>query len=193
MPQPRTTANRGALAAVGLALLAGGAWLATAGTSVVGRLPSWWPVPSPDSALWDRDALADLRAHDWWTPAVIAGGAVLTLLLVWWFAGQLVVRGRSRLPLAAPGGSLRTHALSAALSERAATIDGIAHCRADLHARRQHLRLSLYVRLDPDTPPETVIEPLTALVAEAERATVPYTLDARLRFGHRAHRKPHVR
>lgn len=193
MREPRSTANRTVLAVTGLALALGGLWLATARTSFAAHLPGGWPVPFAGSVLLDREGLATLRGHDWWTPAVLAAGVSATLLLALWLLSQLHVRNRSRLPLAAPGSALRTHALECAVSERAAAIDGVARCRVRIHTRRRRLRLRIHTWLAPDTAPEAVLDALTAVTAELERATAPYTVETRVRLSHRTHRMQHVR
>ncbi|MFD3871884.1 hypothetical protein [Streptomyces sp. NPDC058623] len=191
MTPPRTAANRTVLAAVGLTLLLGGGWVASAHTSVAEHVPSGWTAP-PDAPLLDRAALAELRTHPWWTPTVTAVGVLATLALGWWLIAQLRIR-RPRLPLAAAGGSLRTRALEKALAERALTIDGISRCRTRIHVRRRHLHLRMRVWLEPETTPDTVVAALTALTSEAETAAAPYEIDLRLRMSHLTHRAPQVR
>ncbi|MDH6543705.1 hypothetical protein [Streptomyces sp. SPB4] len=193
MAAPSTTANRTILATAGLILLLGGTWLATARAALAERLPAGWPVPPPHAALLDREALADLRTHGWWTPAVTAAAVLATVLLVGGLMSRLQARRPSRLPLAAAGGFLSRSALEEALTERAASIDGIGRCRTRIRTRRQCLHLDVRVWLDPDTTPDNVIEPLTALAAEAEAATAPYEIATRLRMSHLTHRMPHVR
>lgn len=124
-------------------------------------------------------------------PSTTANRTVLaTVLLVGPLMSRLHVRRPPRLPLAAAGGFLSRPALEEALTERAASLDGIGRCRTRIRARRR--RLHLRVWLDPDTTPDIVIEPLTALAAEAEAATAPYEIATRLRMSHLNHRMPHV-
>ncbi|MEV0989604.1 hypothetical protein [Streptomyces sp. NPDC049949] len=193
MSAPRTAVNRSVLATVGVALLVGGTWLACARTTLLARLPDGWPSPPPGTVLLDRGGLAGLRAHTWWTPSVIAAGVLATVLLAWWLLGQIHVGRRPLLPLATAGGSLRTRALEAALTERALTVDGIGRCRVHLHTRRRTLQLHLRVWLEPDVTPGTVIGPLRALTAEAASAAAPYEIDTRLHVSHLTHRIRHVR
>lgn len=193
MRRPRTAANRTVLTITGLALTLGGFWLATARTPLAAHLPAGWPTPPVGSVLLNRAELAALRAHSWWTPAVIATGVLATVLLMLWFLSQLHVRSLPRLPLAAPGSSLRTHALEEALSKRTAAIDGIARCRVRIHARRRHLQLRIHAWLTPDTTPEAVLDALTAVTAETEHAAAPYKVKARVQLSHRTHRVQHVR
>ncbi|MBV2352912.1 hypothetical protein KUM39_00820 [Streptomyces sp. J2-1] len=191
--QPRTAVNRAVLALTGFALLVGGVVLFTTAPGLAVRRPTWWPSPSLYHPLFDREVLSDLRAREWWTPVVIAVGAVVSLLLARWFVAQVYVRSRSRLRLAAPGSALRTQALEAALASRAAGVDGVARTRARIHPRRRRLLLRLHVWLDADTPPGHVLDALTAITAEAQRSAAPYVLDTHVRFSHRTHRMPHVR
>jgi hypothetical protein len=193
MRQPRTTANRTVLTAGGLALLLGGGWLATAGTSLAHRLPDWWPDAPSGSVLLDRAELARFRDHSWWTPTVIAVSILATALLTLWFLSQLHLRTRSRLPLAAPGSAVHTRALKNALAQRARSIDGITGCRLRIHAERRHLRVTMHVWLTPGSAPAHVLGALASVTAEAQRSAVPYTLEARVRLSHRSHPMPHVR
>ncbi|WP_167161550.1 hypothetical protein [Streptomyces sp. MBT27] len=193
MTSARAAANRTVLAAAGLALLGGGIWLATARASIADRLPGGWPAPAPDAVLLDRGTLADLRARNWWTPAVITAGVLATVLLAWWLFGQIHPRHRARLQLASPHGTLRTRAFEEALAERAVTIDGISRCRARLYVRRRRLQLHLRVWLDAGTAPGTVIEQLAAVSREAGPAAAPYEIGTFLRMNHVTHQVPHVR
>ncbi|MER8061991.1 MULTISPECIES: hypothetical protein [unclassified Streptomyces] len=190
--QPRTTVNRCVLTIAGLALALVGCWLATARTPAAAELPAGWPVPPADGVLLDRGYLATLRARGWWTPTVIAAGVLITLLLSRWLLSQLHVRGASRLPLTAPGGTLHTHALEQVLTERATSIDGVVACRVHIHARRLHLQLYIHAWLNPGATPEAVVRALTAVTTEAERTVSPYTLQTRVRLSNRTHRMPHV-
>lgn len=194
MTVPRTTGNRVVLAGAGLALLLGGVWLASAWNPIAERIPPGRPGPPTGGTLLDRNALAGLRSHSWWTPGVLTAGVLVTALLAWWFLAQLHVRRVPRLRLAAADASLRTHALEEALTERAENIDGIGRCRTHIHTHRRsgHLLVSLRVWLEPGATPDTVIQPLTDLTTEAEAATAPYTIDTRLRMSHITHRMPHV-
>ncbi|MFI7243144.1 hypothetical protein [Streptomyces qinglanensis] len=202
MAEPRTAVNRAVLAVTGGVLLLSGAWSAGMRTAPVERLTArlssvpgmgWVLPPADGSVLLDRSGLAALRAHGWWTPAVIAVGSLVTALLTWWFLGQLRLRVRSRLRLAASGGVLRTQALEEALTRRAASVDGVARARVRLHTRRRRLRAYVHVWLEPDTTPLAVLDALTAVGTEAEAAVAPHALTTRLRLGHRTHRMPHVR
>ncbi|MFJ9342279.1 hypothetical protein ACIRP0_23720 [Streptomyces sp. NPDC101733] len=194
MTAPRTTGNRTVLTVAGAALLLGGAWLATSWSPIADRIPPGWPTLSGKGPLLDRTALADLRSHSWWTPAVMTAGVLVTVLLAWCLLAQLHVRRPSRLRLAAADTSLSTHALEEALTERAQNINGISRCRIRIHPHHRSGRLLVRLRvwLEPDATPHTVIQPLTALTTEAEAAATPYKIDTRLRMSHITHRTPHV-
>ncbi|GAA1371411.1 hypothetical protein [Streptomyces beijiangensis] len=193
MRQPRATANRTVLTTAGLILLTGGTWLATAGTSLTDRLPTWWPTVSEGDVLLNREDLAQLRDHAWWTATVSAAGIIITVLLVLWFLSQLHIRTRSRLPLTAPGSELHTRALKDALTRRVTAVNGVARCHLHIHSRRRHLHVRMRVWLAPDTAPGHVLERIHAVTAEAEQAATPYTLEARVRLSHENHPAPHVR
>ncbi|MEU6466081.1 hypothetical protein [Streptomyces sp. NPDC046976] len=97
---------------------------ATARTPAAAQLPTGCPVPATDGALPDRSRLAALRARGWWTPTVLAAGVLVTLLLTRRLLSRLRMRRASRLPLTVPGGTLHTHTLEQALTERTTSIDG---------------------------------------------------------------------
>ncbi|MET7289355.1 hypothetical protein [Streptomyces sp. NPDC005573] len=193
MDRTRTVARRLLLGLLGIALILGGAWPATGRAPLAGRLPAWWPAPAADGTLLDRSALSGLRAHGWWTPAVVATGSLLTALLAFWLLGRLRVGGRAPVPLAVPGGVLRTRALEEALAARVAAIDGVTRCRTSVRARRGHVRAGLRVWLAPQVPPDAVTEHLKKAVTEADRLLAPYPLDVRVRFTGRSHGMPRVR
>ncbi|MFG3283342.1 hypothetical protein [Streptomyces sp. NPDC048111] len=195
MTAPRTSGNRVALAVAGASLLCGAAWAASSWSPLAEHLPARWPTPSGHQGLLDRTALADLRSHGWWTPAVITAGVLVTALLAWWFLAQLHVRRPPRLRLAGADASLRTQALEAALSERAENIDGIGRCRARVHPHRRSERLFVQLRvwLEPGAALDAVVQQLTHLAAEAEPALAPYRIDTRMHLSHTAHRPPRLR
>ncbi|MFD8208813.1 hypothetical protein ACFV2S_20765 [Streptomyces sp. NPDC059695] len=191
MRESRTVVNRTVLAVFGLALLLGGTWLAGAGTALAQRFPSGWPAPG--SAFLGARTTAGLREHGWWTPAVVAAGTLVTLLLARWAVGRIVVRRRSRVPLPQAGGALSRRALETALAQRALTIAGIGRCRPRVHTRGRRLHLRLRVWLEPGAGPDRVVPELLALTAEAARAAAPYEIGTRVRISHLTRRTPHVR
>ncbi|MFJ8487464.1 hypothetical protein ACIRBZ_03640 [Streptomyces sp. NPDC094038] len=193
MGRARTTANRTVLAVAGLALLLAGAWL-MAGGPLQRRLPSWWPTPGRGTVLLDRTRLAQLRAESWWTPTVLAATIALTALLAYWSLTQLRTGPTRHLALPSPGSTVRPQALAQALTTRAAAVPGVARARARvLPRRRRRLNVGLRVWLHPGTSPDSVLPPLHAVIAEAERATAPYTSYTRIRLSTPAQRRSRVR
>lgn len=193
MSRPRSAVNRAALGVAGLGLLVAGAWLVSTDRAVTPRLPSWWPAAPAGSVLLDRDGLSRLRTEGWWTPTVIAGATVLTLLFAWWALAQLRSGPSRRLALTS-GGTVRPQALAEALSTRAASLSGVARCRARVLPRGgDRLEVGLRVWLAGDTPPDTVLAGLYALTRETEGTLAPYTVRTRVRFSAVPHRTPHVR
>ncbi|GAB2926139.1 hypothetical protein [Streptomyces heilongjiangensis] len=191
----RTPVNRLVLGGTGLALLLTGGWLAVTGTSLAHRLPSSWAGPAAgDSVLLDAGRLARLRGEDWWTPTVIAVAVTLSLLLVCWLLAQFRSGAARPLPLAAPGGTVRTRALAEALARRATAVPGVARSRARALPRsRQRLEVRVRVWLRPGVSPQSVLPALCAVAAEAEESAAPYTAHTRLRVSAESHRMPHVR
>ncbi|MFF1925628.1 hypothetical protein ACFVW8_34275 [Streptomyces sp. NPDC058221] len=189
----RSALNRIVLGVTGLALLAGGGWLAGTGRSVGSRLPGWWPVAAPGGVLLDRDGLAGLRTHGWWLPAVVCCSLVPVLLLVRWCAGRVRSGGRSSLRLPSAGGAVRSGALADALARRTSSLAGVSRCRVDVRARRARLHVRTRVWLAPDADPAEVLAPLAALRAEAEESAAPYRVVNRVRISARSPRSAQVR
>ncbi|WP_031050296.1 hypothetical protein [Streptomyces sp. NRRL F-5650] len=190
----RTAVNRTVLAVAGLPPLLAGAWLALTGGPLRERLPSWWPTAGTGAVLLDRARLAQLRTEGWWTPTVLAVALALTVFLAYWSLAQLRSGPTRDLALPAPGSAVRPQALAEALTARAAAVSGVARARARvLPGRRQRLDVGLRVWLHPGTPPDSVLPALHAVVAEAERASAPYTAATRIRLSASAHGRLRVR
>ncbi|WP_250400867.1 alkaline shock response membrane anchor protein AmaP [Streptomyces cellostaticus] len=193
MRRTRTVVNRSLLGVTGLVLVPMGVWLSVTGTSLARRLPSGWPVPS-GGRLPAPDRLDRLRGEDWWPPSLLGAVAVLTAVFTWWFLAQFRSGPARSLPLAAPGGTVRSGALAEALALRAAAVPGVARGRARVVPRsRRRLEVRLRVWLGPGTRPADVLPALCAVTAEAERSAAPYTAHTRLRVSAIRHRTPHVR
>ena len=193
MERSRAVLNRTALAVVGLAFLLGGAWPAVTRASWATGLPSWWPDPGAYTALVDRQALADLRVTDWWTPSVVAGSLAATALLLLWCVGQFRGGARASVPLPASGTRLRTRALEEAVTRDAVAIDGVTRCRTRVLTRRGRLHVRLRVMLGPDVAPAAVLPALAELATQSETALTPYHVRMRVRLTARSHRTAHVR
>ncbi|MHC5905213.1 hypothetical protein ACVNF4_15110 [Streptomyces sp. S6] len=180
----RTTVNRTVLAVAGLTMLLAGAWLALTGGPL---------RPATGTVLLNPARPAQLRTESWWTPTVLATSIALTVLLAYWSLAQLRSGPTRHLTLPSPGSTVRPQALAEALSTRAATVPGVARARARVLHRRRRLEVGLRVWLHPGTPPHTVLPALRAVLAEAERATAPYTSYTRVRLSTPSHRRSRVR
>lgn len=192
MEQPRSALNRISLATSGLVLLAGGGWLVATRPALASRLPGWWPTAEPGSVLLDREGLADLRTHGWWTPTVMAGSVLLTLLLAVWCLSRFRSGGRS-LSLFSADGTVRSGALADAVARRTSSLAGVSRCRVDVRARRTRLYVRTHIWLSPDVAPAVVLTPLAGLRAEVAESAAPYRIVSRVRISTRTHRTPHVR
>ncbi|WP_338692651.1 hypothetical protein V2W30_00475 [Streptomyces sp. Q6] len=190
--RPRILANRLALGLLGLLLLGAGLCLVSYEQSWPALLPSGLRRLPADGVLLDRAGLSGLRAHAWWTPAVVAAGILATVVLTLCLASQLVVRRPARLALAAPGSHLRGAALEEAIRQRTQTVRGVARCHVRTARRRGHLHVRQQVWLEPGVAPAGVLKGLDAVAAEVRTAVEPrpVTVQVRLRGTH--HRTPHV-
>lgn len=188
MDRTRSVVNRAVLALLGLALMAGGGWLASAAPSVRHRLPRWWHPPIAHTVLVGPADLARMRAHGWWTPVVVAVAAVALITALIGLAGQ-VRRGRAReLPLSGGAVRVRTRALAQAIAGHA-DIPGVARARVRLSVRRNRIDAEVLMRLSPGADPGTVTRELAREVLPWARAAVaprPIRVDVRLamRTGH---------
>ncbi|MFG2815884.1 hypothetical protein [Streptomyces sp. NPDC048410] len=189
----RTALNRCVLAVTGLALLAAGAWLASADPALGTRMPAWWPGPSDDGTFLSPARLLDARAQGWWTPTVMAASVAATALGVLWCARQFHGGGRPLITLPAPGSTVRARALEEAVARDAAALDGVARCRARVLAGRGRITVRLHLWLQPDTTPDAVLPGVTRLLGRAETAAAPCPVDGRVRLSARPHQVPHVR
>ncbi|WP_428950010.1 hypothetical protein [Streptomyces sp. cg35] len=192
MSRPRTTANRLTLGTVALIVLCAGVWLASFDERWAAHLPAGRPAPPADSVLLDRDGLAELRTHAWWTPTVMAVGILAAVALIVCFLSQVTVRRPARLTLAAPGSHVRGSGLEDAIRLRTQSVDGVARCHVRIARRRRRLHVQQHVWLEPGITPSSVLGALNTVVDEARTAAAPrpVTVQVRLRGTH--HRTPHV-
>ncbi|WP_406138424.1 hypothetical protein [Streptomyces sp. NBC_01089] len=189
MSRLRNGTNRAALAGAGLVLLAGGGLLMAAAPGVRRRLPSWWPRPGHGTVLLDRAGAARLRENGWWTPAVIAALAVAALLLLWWVIAQFRSGARGPVPLTRPGVTLRTRALAAAMTGRAAQLPGVHLAHIALHGRPHRLTARATLLLTQDAEPAAVLRRVaTDTLAQARTSAAPRPVAADVRLGIPAHR-----
>ncbi|MCB5168121.1 alkaline shock response membrane anchor protein AmaP [Streptomyces bambusae] len=178
-------ANRILLALVGLALGGAGVLLLTGTGPYDGR---------HDVVLGEAERQR-WHGHGWWWPAVLAALAVLVLLALWWLLAQL---RRNRLPavLVDTGDGawalLRGHALETALTAETDALDGVEHCRATLHGRRETPSARLRVRLAPHAVPADVLAALADEILPHARTSAglpAFPAEARLDVtGHHARR-----
>lgn len=190
MNAPRTLLNRTLLALTGAALLAGGGLLGLGGAGTVDRLPGWWPRPEDGTALLDRARLADWRAEDWWTPAVVAGTAAALLLCLTWLLAQPRRGGDRRLPLAGPRLTLRSRALADAVARRAEATPGVARAHVRLPAGPKRSRAHVRLLLEPGAAPGPVLRRLThGPLDEARASLAPHPVRTDVRLGARAARR----
>ncbi|MFD4790192.1 hypothetical protein ACFWN1_24685 [Streptomyces sp. NPDC058459] len=189
----RTALNRCVLAAAGLTLLAAGAWLASADPALGTRMPAWWPEPSGDVTFLSPARVLDLRGQGWWTPTALAASLALTALGALWCARRFHGGGRPLISLPAPGSTVRARALEEAVARDAAALDGVAHCRARVHAGRGRITVRLHLWLQPDTTPDALRPGVTRLLGWARAAADPCPVHGRVRLSARSHQVPHVR
>ncbi|MET9768448.1 hypothetical protein [Streptomyces sp. NPDC006415] len=189
----RGVVNRSLLGAVGLVLLAGGGWLAvgdgSAWAPMENRLPHWWPVPPADGVLLDRGLLARLRENGWWSPALIAGLAVVLSLLVWWLARQALSGGPRWTVLPRTGPVLRRRAWERAMTAQAAAFDDVARARVRLVGRP--LRAAVTVVVEPGARPAEVVRSVAGVIADARASSGVRSLsaDVRIRVVNRRERR----
>ncbi|MFI1226687.1 MULTISPECIES: hypothetical protein [unclassified Streptomyces] len=189
----RGVVNRSLLGTAGLVLLAGGGWLALGDGSAWGpvgdRVPHWWPAPAADGVLLDRGLLGRLRENGWWSPAVIAGFAVVLALLVWWLARQALSGGPRWAVLPRTGPVLSRRAWERAMTAQVAAFDDVARARVRLVGRP--LRAVVTVVVEPGARPAEVVRWVTAVIAEARASGGVRGLpaDVRVRVANRRERR----
>ncbi|UNS99915.1 hypothetical protein MMF93_28245 [Streptomyces tubbatahanensis] len=193
MSSPRKAANRTLLLLTGVALLAGGVWLLSTSSWVADRvghhLPSWWPTAEPGSVLLDRPGLNELRERAWWTPVVVAGTALLLVVLLLGLLAQTRRGGLRVLPLSHPEVTVRTHALADALTREVRALPSVAGAHVRVRARARELRAHIHLRLEPGARPETVLRQLfDEPLAQARSTAAPRPVRAEVRISVRSHR-----
>ncbi|MFE2423293.1 hypothetical protein [Streptomyces hokutonensis] len=192
MPRLRTVLNRAVLALAGLFLLA----IASVALTLVPwapHLPAPWPRPGAHAVLLNADALPRLRTQGWWTPTLLMGSIVATVVFALWCSRQLRSGARPTVPLSAPDSALRSGALEDAITHQAVAIAGVAGCRTRLLVHRRHLHVRMHVWLGPDVTPAGVLPALTTLVDRAEGALTSYIVHTHVRLSTRSHHVRHIR
>ncbi|WP_069735557.1 hypothetical protein [Streptomyces sp. EN27] len=190
----RSGVNRTFIALAGIVLLGAGLWLLGASRAVADHLPAWWPAPAPGAVLLDRDGLASLRGTGWWAPAVMAAGAVLTLLCPAWAMTRAPARAlRPTGPLSPSRTELGLTALEDAVCEEARRIEGVERARCRIALRRTSAHVALRVWTLPGYAPKDVLDGLGTVSTTVEHALRPRGLHTRTRVSARRHAAPHVR
>ncbi|WP_369217554.1 hypothetical protein [Streptomyces flavofungini] len=152
MSRLRNGTNRAALGVLAVALLCGGAALASATEPVGDRLPEGWPRLPADRVWLDASALSRWRGHGWWTPVVIAALALGLLLFLWWAVGQVRTGRLRQLPLGHSGVTLAGPALASAMAERVRSVRGVADAEVSLLGTPRRLRARITLSLTPGLP-----------------------------------------
>ncbi|MFF4395477.1 alkaline shock response membrane anchor protein AmaP [Streptomyces sp. NPDC001480] len=155
--------NRTLVGLTGLLLAALGGSVLAVGLGV--RPPSWWIHHGRHDVLLSDAERTRWRDAGWWWPAVLAALAVLVLLALWWLTAVLRRRRLSEVRVDTGDGEgalLRGRALEGVLTDDAARQEGVAHTRLLLTGRRTAPRARVWLRLEPDVDPGTVLRDLTA-------------------------------
>ncbi|MFI7285646.1 hypothetical protein ACIBRY_03105 [Streptomyces anulatus] len=191
----RGVVNRSLLGVASLVLVVCGGWLAvgdgSAWVPIVDRVPHWWPTPAADGVLLDRGLSARLREKGWWSPALIAGLALVLALLVWWLARQ-ALWGRPRwsvLPRTGP--VLRRRAWERAMTTQVTAFDDVARARVRLVGRP--LRAVVTVVVEPGARPAQVVRSVAGVIADARDSGGVRSLSADIRVRVANHRERRTR
>lgn len=179
----RGTVNRSLLGAAGLVLVVCGGWLAVGDGSgwvpVVGRVPHWWPAPAPDGVLLDRGLTVGLRKESWWSPALIAGLALVLALLVWWLARQALSSRTRWSVLPRSGPVLRRRAWERAMTTQVAAFDDVVHARVRLVGRP--LRAVVTVAVEPRARPAQIVRSVAGVIVDARNSGGVQSMSADIR------------
>ncbi|WP_257138836.1 hypothetical protein [Streptomyces sp. rh34] len=132
---------------------------------MVDRVPHWWPAPTADGVLLDRGLSARFQEEGWWSPALIAGLALVLALLVWWLTRQ-ALSGRPRwVVLPQTGPVLRRRVWERAMTTQVAASDDVTRARVRLVGRP--LRAVVTVVVEPEARPAQVVRSVAGIIAEA--------------------------
>ncbi|MEU5598990.1 alkaline shock response membrane anchor protein AmaP [Streptomyces sp. NPDC020298] len=157
------TVNRTLLGLIGLLLAALGGAVLAVGLGV--RPPHWWIHVGRHDVLLSDAERTHWRDAGWWWPAVIAALALLVLLALWWLTAVLRRRRLAEVRVDTGDGAgalLRGRALEGVLAADAGRQEGVAHTRLLLTGRRTAPRARVWLQLEPDVDPGTVLHYLTA-------------------------------
>lgn len=155
--------NRTLTGLTGLLLVVLGGSVLAVGLGV--RPPSWWIHGGRHDVLLSDAERTHFRDTGWWWPAVLGGLTLLFLLALWWLTAVL---RRHRLAEVlvdtgdGEGALLRGRTLEDVLAADAAQQEGVAHTHLLLTGRRTAPRARVWLRLEPDVDPGTVLHDLTA-------------------------------
>ncbi|MET8945507.1 alkaline shock response membrane anchor protein AmaP [Streptomyces sp. NPDC004542] len=178
---------------VGLLLIALGGSVLAVGLGV--RPPSWWIHTGRHDVLLSHAERTRWQDAGWWWPAVLAALALLVLLALWWLTAVLRRRRLAEVLVDTGDGEgalLRGRALEGVLAADAERQEGVAHTHLLLTGRRTAPRVRVWLRLEPDVDPGTVLHELTAqALARARESAGLAGLPAEVRLrtvGHKAER-----
>ncbi|MDQ0990146.1 alkaline shock response membrane anchor protein AmaP [Streptomyces sp. V3I7] len=187
------TVNRVLIGLVGLLLVVLGGSVLAVGLGV--RPPAWWIHTGRDDVLLSAAERTRWQSTGWWWPVVLAALAILALLALWWLVAVLRRRRLAEVLVDTGDGAgalLRGRALENALSDGATRLDGVTYAKTSLTGRRGAPRARLWLLMEPDVDPGTVLhelstQPLTHARTSAGLSNLP--TEVRLRAGkHRAER-----
>jgi hypothetical protein len=194
------TVNRVLLGLAGLILLVLGLAVLVGGADLQRRwgfdLGASWPWNGPHDVLLPEDRRTAFRAEDWWWPTLIAGLAVLFLLMLWWLLTQLRRHRLGALLVDSGDGEgalLRGRALENVLAAEAEHLDGVERARVRLQGRRTAPRARLTLRLAPHAEPGPAVDQLRTEALEHARASAGLeALPAQVRLRAVRHRAERV-
>ena len=186
--------TRTALLVLAAASLLGGLWLVLGNRALrqrggrAGQLTEGWPLP--------RGNAGTAGTYHWWTPAVMAGLAVVLLVMLGWLV-RLAVRGtRRRAPLALAGSrlSLNPDALAVAMRAQVEEVAGVDGARVALDRSGRVPLARITVFLEQRSDPRAVLRALEeGPLPHARAALAPTPVHADIRFRARGRRRRRVR
>ncbi|MER5867906.1 alkaline shock response membrane anchor protein AmaP [Kitasatospora sp. NPDC002040] len=172
----RSTVNRVVLGLAGALLLVGGVLVLAGGLDLYGRLgvrmPTWWPLTSPDQPVLSDASRTRWSGEAWWWPVVFAVLGLTVALALWWLFAQVRRSGPSSVTLPVGGAGvtvrLRSRALADAVETETVALPDVTRVQARLTGRPKQLLLRAAVRLAPGGDPAGAVDDfLTGPLAHA--------------------------